>query len=98
ELVGMVGLLFITSLVNLGLLVPALPGNVGTYEALCIAAMAFFGVDKELAVAFALVFHMGQLATTLAVGLVAFWMQNLSLSEMRPVEEAAEKEYREIVE
>jgi uncharacterized protein (TIRG00374 family) len=98
ELVGVVGLLFITSLVNLGLLVPALPGNVGTYEALCIAAMAFFGVDKELAVAFALVFHMGQLATTLAVGLVAFWMQNLSLSEMRPVEEAAEREYREIVE
>jgi hypothetical protein len=98
ELVGVVGLLFITSLVNLGLLVPALPGNVGTYEALCIAAMAFFGVDKELAVAFALVFHVGQLATTLIVGLVAFWMQNLSLSEMRPVEEAAEREYREIVE
>jgi uncharacterized membrane protein YbhN (UPF0104 family) len=86
------GLLFMTGLVNLGLLVPALPGNVGTYEALCVAAMAVFGVTKELAVAFALVFHVGQLVTTLAVGAVAFWSQNLSFAEMRPVEERAEEE------
>ena len=92
DLKGVVGLLFMTAIVNLGLLVPALPGNVGTYEALCLAAMAFFRVDKELAVAFALIFHVGQLVVTLAVGMVAFWAQNMSLSEMRPVEEAAEQE------
>src|SRR5947207_15776365 len=92
ELTGIVGLLFMTAIVNLGLLVPALPGNVGTYEALCIAAMAFFKVDKELAVAFALIFHVGQLITTLVVGLVAFWSQHMSLSEIRPVEEKAEQE------
>ncbi len=85
-------MLFMTAIVNLGLLVPALPGNLGTYEALCVGAMAFFKVDKELAVAFALIFHVGQLVTTLIVGLVAFWAQNLSLSEMRPVEKAAEEE------
>jgi uncharacterized protein (TIRG00374 family) len=87
-----VGLLFMTAIVNLGLLVPALPGNVGTYEALCIATMAFFKVDKELAVAFALVFHVGQLVTTLAVGVLAFWGQQLTLAELRPVEEQAEHE------
>ncbi len=92
ELTGPVGILFMTAIVNLGLLVPALPGNVGTYEALCIAVMAFFGVKKELAVAFALIFHVGQLVTTLVVGLVAFWSQNMSLSELRPVEEKAEQE------
>ncbi|MDQ6695400.1 MAG: flippase-like domain-containing protein [Chloroflexota bacterium] len=92
DLTGLVGLFFLTSVVNLGLLIPALPGNVGTYEALCIAAMAFFKVDKELAVAFALIFHVGQLITTLLVGVLAFWAQNLSLKEMRPVEEAAEQE------
>ncbi len=85
------GLFFVTALVNLGLLVPALPGNVGTYEALCVAAMAFFQVDKELAVAFALIFHVGQLVTTLVVGLLAFWSQHLSLSEMRPIVAAAER-------
>jgi uncharacterized protein (TIRG00374 family) len=89
------GLLFMTGLVNLGLLVPALPGNVGTYEALCVAAMAVFSVDKELAVAFALIFHVGQLVTTLAVGVVAFWTQNLSFAEIGPVEQKAEQEAAE---
>lgn len=92
ELTALPGLFFITALVNLGLLVPALPGNVGTYEALVVAAMAFFRVDKELAVAFALIFHVGQLLVTLAVGLVAFWAQNMSLSDIRPVENAAGRE------
>ncbi len=92
DLESPVGLLFMTAIVNLGLLVPALPGNVGTYEALCVAAMAFFRVDKELAVAFALIFHVGQLITTLVVGLFAFWSQNMSLSDMRPVETEAEEE------
>jgi glycosyltransferase 2 family protein len=92
ELMSVPGILFITALVNLGLLVPALPGNVGTYEALCLAAMAVFRVDKELAVAFALIFHVGQLLFTLLVGVIAFWTQNLSFADMRPVEQKAEEE------
>lgn len=92
DMTNIVGLLFMTAVVDLGLLVPALPGNVGTYEALVVAVMAFFKVDKDLAVAFALIFHVGQLVATLVVGLVAFWTQNMSLSEMRPVEEKAEEE------
>jgi glycosyltransferase 2 family protein len=92
ELTQVPGLLFMVGLVNLGLLVPALPGNVGTYEALCVAAMAFFHVDKELAVAFALVFHVGQLVVTLVVGLVAFWSQHLSLSDIGRTEAQAEQE------
>jgi uncharacterized protein (TIRG00374 family) len=95
ELLSWPGLLFMTGLVNLGLLIPALPGNVGTYEALCIAAMAVFGVDKELAVAFALIFHVGQLVTTLAVGVIAFWAQNLTFAELGPVERKAEQEAAE---
>jgi glycosyltransferase 2 family protein len=92
EMMTLAGLLFMTGLVNLGLLVPALPGNLGTYEVLCVAAMAVFGVSKDLAVAFALVFHVGQLVTTLVVGAVAFWAQKLSFAEMRPIEEKAEQE------
>lgn len=97
-LLSLAGLLFMTGIVNLGLLVPALPGNVGTYEALCIAAMAVFAVDKELAVAFALVFHIGQLLVTIIVGVIAFWTQNLSLSEIGPVDKKAEQEAEESLE
>jgi uncharacterized protein (TIRG00374 family) len=92
ELMSPAGILFLTALVDLGLLIPALPGNVGTYEALCVGAMAVFKVDKELAVAFALIFHVGQLVTTLVAGAIAFWTQNLSFSEIRPVEQRAELE------
>ncbi len=95
DLISLPGLLFMTGLVNLGLLIPALPGNVGTYEALCIAAMAVFAVNKELAVAFALIFHVGQLLTTLAVGVIAFWTQNLTFAEIGPVEQKAEQEAEE---
>ncbi|MEO8286979.1 MAG: lysylphosphatidylglycerol synthase transmembrane domain-containing protein [Chloroflexota bacterium] len=98
ELLAPAGILFMTALVNLGLLVPALPGNVGTYEALCVAAMAVFNVDKELAVAFALIFHVGQLVVTLVIGAVAFWTQNLSLSEIRPVEQRAGEEAEQSLE
>ncbi|HET9496042.1 MAG TPA: lysylphosphatidylglycerol synthase transmembrane domain-containing protein [Chloroflexia bacterium] len=98
ELVSPAGLLFMTALVNLGLLVPALPGNVGTYEALVVAAMAVFRADKELAVAFALIFHVGQLVVTLMVGVIAFWAQNMSLADIRPVEERAESEAERSIE
>jgi uncharacterized protein (TIRG00374 family) len=98
ELVSPAGLLFMTALVNLGLLVPALPGNVGTYEALVVAAMAVFRADKELAVAFALIFHVGQLVVTLVVGVIAFWAQNMSLADIRPVEERAEVEAERSIE
>jgi uncharacterized protein (TIRG00374 family) len=97
ELTGVVGLLFITALVDLGLLIPALPGNVGTYEALVVAGMAFFRVDKELAVAFALIFHVGQIVVTLLVGVVAFWMQNLSLRDIGSVEHQAEEEAESVL-
>jgi hypothetical protein len=60
--------------------------------------MAVFAVDKELAVAFALIFHVGQLLTTLAVGVVAFWTQNLSFAEIGPVEQRAEQEAAEAFE
>lgn len=78
-------LLLMTALVNLGLLIPAMPGNVGNYEALILTALVLVlpAIDKQLAVAFALVFHIGQLVATLLVGGVAFWGQHISLREMR---------------
>jgi uncharacterized protein (TIRG00374 family) len=84
-------LLFLTALVNLGLLVPAMPGNVGTYEGLIIWSLLLVvpGLDKDLRVAFALLFHVGQLLTTLIVGTAAFWTQHVSLREVQQEEREA---------
>jgi hypothetical protein len=80
--------LFLTALVNLGLLVPAMPGNVGTYEGLIIWSLLLLvpSLDKDLRVAFALLFHVGQLVTTLIVGTAAFWTQHISLREVQEEE------------
>ncbi|HUS16685.1 MAG TPA: lysylphosphatidylglycerol synthase transmembrane domain-containing protein [Chloroflexia bacterium] len=81
-------LLLMTALVNLGLLIPAMPGNVGNYEALILATLVLISpagspIDKEIAVAFALVFHAGQLLATLLVGGLAFWTQRVSMGSLR---------------
>ncbi len=78
-------LLLMTAIVNLGLLIPAMPGNVGNYEALILTALVLIlpGIDKDMAVAFALVFHAAQLLATLLVGGLAFWSQRVSMREMQ---------------
>jgi uncharacterized protein (TIRG00374 family) len=89
ELPSFSALLLMTAIVNLGLLIPAMPGNIGNYEALIVAALVLVWpttgapIDKELAVAFALVFHVGQLLATLVVGGVAYWTQHISLREVQ---------------
>ncbi len=95
ELPSFNSIILMTAVVNLGLLIPAMPGNVGNYEALTLAALVLVwpsggpALDKELAVAFALVFHIGQLLATLVVGGLAYWSQHISLREMRAAETAA---------
>lgn len=83
---GLSAILLMTALVNLGLLIPAMPGNVGNYEALILGTLALIipGVNKDLAVAFALVFHAAQLLATLLVGGLAFWSGHVSLRDLRP--------------
>ena len=82
--VSLPGLLFLTGLVNLGLLIPAMPGNIGNYEGFVIAGLALLlpGINKDIAVAFALVFHVSQLITTLIVGGLIFLTQHVSLKEI----------------
>lgn len=61
--------------------VPALPGRVGFHQALCVAALAPFGLPSGLALAVAAIVY----ATTIAVpsvvgGLVAVWLARSSLA------------------
>ena len=40
-----------------GVAVPSLPGNVGVFEAICVAVLTIFGVSQEQALAAGLVLH-----------------------------------------
>ncbi len=72
-----------------GLALPSSPGGVGVYEAVMVAALAMYGVDREQALAAGLVFHMAlYLQTTLyALAVLAF-----SGLRLRTVRRAAEAE------
>lgn len=69
--------IFITAVVNLGLVIPASPGYLGTYQLLIVAALAVFAVDRNLALAFALLFHASQFLFNTSIGLALFWREAL---------------------
>jgi hypothetical protein len=69
--------IFITAVVNLGLVVPASPGYLGTYQLLVVAALAVFAVDRNLGLAFALLFHASQFLLNIFLGLALFWREAL---------------------
>jgi uncharacterized protein (TIRG00374 family) len=61
--------LFVTAVMNLGLVIPSSPGYVGTYEWLGVAALGLLGVPAEQALAFSILIHASwYVPTTLAGG------------------------------
>jgi glycosyltransferase 2 family protein len=64
--------------------VPAVPGNVGTYEASIIFALSSFGYGNDVAVAtaFAVVVHGVNLVTHLAAGVYGFVEEGISIQRL----------------
>lgn len=68
----------IAAVLGLGLMVPAAPGYVGSYEFICVSVGAMFGLKGEQALALALVMHAGVLLMTTAFGLASLAATALS--------------------
>jgi uncharacterized protein (TIRG00374 family) len=83
-----VAALTVVVVVALGVMLPASPGAVGTMEYLCIVALALFGVEKSDALSLSLVLHASQLIPLTAIGLFCLWLEQLSLRELRKVEQS----------
>jgi uncharacterized membrane protein YbhN (UPF0104 family) len=69
-------------LTNLIGLVPATPGNVGTFQVAAVAALATFGVASGPALAYALGLQALQLVVGVVAGLVAMSAQDMTLADM----------------
>lgn len=54
-------------LTTLGLMIPSAPASIGTYEASIVFALGLFGITKEEALSFALVYHFIQISTILTL-------------------------------
>ncbi len=70
------GLTLVT--INLGIMVPSAPGYVGTQEFFGTAALGFFGVAREPALALVLVSHAVQYVLVTGLGVVFFAHEQLS--------------------
>ena len=79
---GLSGAALVIVLTNLIGLVPATPGNVGTFQVAAVAALATCGVASGPALAFALGLQALQLVVGMVAGLVAMSVQDMTLADL----------------
>jgi uncharacterized membrane protein YbhN (UPF0104 family) len=61
---------------------PQAPGFVGTWQAGCVFALAFYGVSKEQAIGYSLVTHVVQVVVNVLLGVVCLLADQLGLREL----------------
>ncbi len=69
--------------VNVGVMAPAAPGSVGTFELATVVALAFLGVAEAPALAFALIYHAVQLIPTVLAGLLVLPLVGVRWRDLR---------------
>lgn len=69
--------------VALGMVIPSSPGYIGVFESLVVLALSLFGIDRELALAYALVAHGISYASLSLLGVIGLWKESLSYDEVR---------------
>ncbi len=81
------GLLFLLSVIFLGILIPSSPGFIGTFHYFCMKGLLALGVhNKNLAFSYALVAHLIQYIPESVLGTFFFWKKGLSFREIQTAE------------
>ena len=79
---GLRGAALVIVMTNLIGLIPATPGNVGTFQLAAVAALAAYGVAAGPALAYALGLQALQLAVAIVAGLAALISQDMTLADL----------------
>jgi uncharacterized protein (TIRG00374 family) len=66
-------------IINVSIAVVATPGNIGTFELAAAGALRLFGATPEVAMSFAVVLHVAEVAPTTLLGAIAIWKFGLTL-------------------
>jgi uncharacterized protein (TIRG00374 family) len=80
--VPVAGIAFALVVVALGMVVPSSPGYIGVFHYLATVALAPFGVPKNVALSYALVWHGLNYVELSVVGLIALWVHGTSLGQV----------------
>jgi uncharacterized protein (TIRG00374 family) len=76
--------LLLVALITLGVIIPTLPGQIGTTEFLVVGGLSVFAVDKEQALAFVILLRLVRLLP-LSLGYASLLRAGLGLSDIRSV-------------
>jgi uncharacterized protein (TIRG00374 family) len=66
----------------LGVMIPSAPGFVGTIQFFCIIGLGLFGISKTEALSFSILFHASQYIPVTLMGLVYFFVEGFSFSQI----------------
>lgn len=80
--VPLTAVIFANIVVALGMLVPSSPGYIGVFHYLTTVALAPFGVSKEIALGYAIVWHGVNYLTLSVTGMVALGVHGTSLGQV----------------
>ena len=71
-------IVFLTTVINLGAAIPSSPGFVGTFQWLCVAGMALFGVGQAEALAFSIIMQAVWYIPTTVIGAILLARSGMS--------------------
>lgn len=78
---------FVLVAINLAIVLPSAPGNIGTFQFAAILAYNFVGIDKATGLGIGIFFHLSQIVPTTLVGLFYFWRWGIRFKDMERVAE-----------
>ena len=78
-------IVFVLFVTIIGVMIPAAPGSIGTFEAAFVVGMMFFKVPKETAFAAALIIHTVGIFYVISLGFYFFLKEGISYKEISQV-------------
>lgn len=87
--IGFIGTMFLLSSIALGVMVPAGPGFVGTFQFACIIALTALGMDKTTAESYSIIAHAAQYIPVTVAGIVYLSLYNMRFSEIKTADQSA---------
>jgi uncharacterized protein (TIRG00374 family) len=74
--------LLVIVVISIGVMIPSAPAFVGTMQYACIVALAFYGVSRADALAYAVVYHATQFVPITLVGWYYAWRASIHISDI----------------
>lgn len=74
--------IFVTAIIALGIALPSVPAGLGLWEAATVAALAVFGVNREIALAYGLAMHLAVFTLMAIFGTIGLYLEGENLNHV----------------